>query len=249
MSATATSLTAPIHESSDRTRVVSHEDRGNIAMNGEQLAELLAFRAAYLEAKLVKEKILSSEQEAAEYLQEVKKFLVLCESDPARGFQVRSRMIDEVWHQFVLFTFEYTKFCRRFFGRYLHHVPSNAPKREDAREAPHTEFVAAYESVFGALPAIWDDRARVGLRTRVLRRSRESLETRRQGEKVELVTRDSDEPVVVVRIDAWGEPALRFVLEEDVFFVRELPEPLLSEDKVLLVRVLLKWPALFRIAP
>lgn len=32
-------------------------------------------------------------------------------------------VIDEMWHNFILFTREYMEFCQRFFGRYLHHAP------------------------------------------------------------------------------------------------------------------------------
>lgn len=31
--------------------------------------------------------------------------------------------LDKMWHEFILFTQEYHKFCETFFGSYLHHVP------------------------------------------------------------------------------------------------------------------------------
>jgi hypothetical protein len=34
-----------------------------------------------------------------------------------------SRAVDEAWHEMILMTREYTEFCRRAFGRYLHHSP------------------------------------------------------------------------------------------------------------------------------
>lgn len=34
------------------------------------------------------------------------------------------REIDDMWHTFLLFTHEYTDFCHRYFGEYLHHVPT-----------------------------------------------------------------------------------------------------------------------------
>lgn len=40
-------------------------------------------------------------------------------------------VLDEMWHNFVLFTKEYTAFCMDFFGYYLHHAPATA---EEERE-------------------------------------------------------------------------------------------------------------------
>jgi hypothetical protein len=34
-----------------------------------------------------------------------------------------SKAVDEAWHEMILMTREYTEFCRRAFGRYLHHSP------------------------------------------------------------------------------------------------------------------------------
>ncbi|TQV87935.1 hypothetical protein [Aliikangiella coralliicola] len=33
-------------------------------------------------------------------------------------------VIDEMWHNFVLFTKDYTNFCFHYFGYYLHHQPT-----------------------------------------------------------------------------------------------------------------------------
>jgi hypothetical protein len=228
-----------------------HEKRaGSVKLEIRSLDELMAFRAPYLEDKLVQEKILSSHEEVAAYLQEVKKYLVVSVADPSRSFPMISRMVDEVWHQFVLFTNEYVKFSMRFFGGYLHHAPSNAPKPENvpARpEAGRDGFIADYNARFGELSPLWDDAARLTVRSRVLREPVESLYVRKQGDRVELVSDIEGEPQVLVRIDAWGEAALRFLIENDVFYVRELPDRLHDEDKVLLVRMLLKRTLVFRV--
>lgn len=50
---------------------------------------------------------------------------------PPRCVMLRSMQeIDNMWHEFILFTQEYTNFCLRYFGEYLHHLPNifdNAP--------------------------------------------------------------------------------------------------------------------------
>ncbi|QDK36918.1 hypothetical protein [Bdellovibrio sp. NC01] len=33
------------------------------------------------------------------------------------------REIDEMWHEFILVTKDYTEFCQKYFGKYLHHMP------------------------------------------------------------------------------------------------------------------------------
>jgi hypothetical protein len=36
------------------------------------------------------------------------------------------REIDNMWHNFILYTHDYIAFCQRYFGEYLHHVPDVA---------------------------------------------------------------------------------------------------------------------------
>lgn len=61
--------------------------------------------------------------------------------------------IDDVWHQFVLFTSEYRRFCQATVGRFIDHRPDvpSAPVPIAAGE----NFRSAYREYFGALPAIW----------------------------------------------------------------------------------------------
>jgi hypothetical protein len=51
--------------------------------------------------------------------------------------------IDEMWHAFVLFTVEYDAFCRRCFGRYLHHAPSTRADQQRERALWDTDPEAA----------------------------------------------------------------------------------------------------------
>lgn len=37
-----------------------------------------------------------------------------------------SRAVDEAWHEFILDTRAYTRFCEEAFGEYLHHTPDEA---------------------------------------------------------------------------------------------------------------------------
>ena len=42
------------------------------------------------------------------------------------------RDIDNMWHTFILYTQDYTEFCRRYFGEYLHHQPDVADTHPQA---------------------------------------------------------------------------------------------------------------------
>jgi hypothetical protein len=48
-----------------------------------------------------------------------------------RRVAMPSKAVDEMWHEFILFTREYQAFCARAFGEFLHHTP--AVKLGDSR--------------------------------------------------------------------------------------------------------------------
>ena len=37
-----------------------------------------------------------------------------------------SQVVDDLWHEFIIYTRNYQTFCDRAFGRYLHHTPADA---------------------------------------------------------------------------------------------------------------------------
>jgi len=43
-------------------------------------------------------------------------------------------VIDEMWHNFVLFTTEYFAFCRKYFGYYIHHAPATEAEDREGSE-------------------------------------------------------------------------------------------------------------------
>lgn len=57
---------------------------------------------------------------------------------PSQCFMPRSmREIDEMWHEFILFTEDYCQFCTQYFGAYMHHLPNifdNMPRPRDVVE-------------------------------------------------------------------------------------------------------------------
>lgn len=91
-----------------------------------------------------------SEEEAQHLFEECKKFLVVCSlsKEPCSP----SEKLDEMWHHFVLHTRDYTEFCNKFFGKFIHHVPNE----EIAGPEIRVEMIRKAEQLFGQLdPMIW----------------------------------------------------------------------------------------------
>jgi hypothetical protein len=43
-----------------------------------------------------------------------------------RYVSMPSQVVDDLWHEWILYTRHYQQFCRRAFGRFLHHTPAVA---------------------------------------------------------------------------------------------------------------------------
>ena len=53
-----------------------------------------------------------------------------------RFVSMPSQAVDDLWHEFILYTREYKEFCRRAFGGFLHHTPAVAmrPSQRSSNE-------------------------------------------------------------------------------------------------------------------
>jgi hypothetical protein len=105
-----------------------------------------------------------SEAEAEELFTETKKWLWLnTRADaPALVVTFEMKMLDEMWHNFALFTPDYAKYCQDCFGAYVHHVPTNSTEKQRARddfrrdpdataERRHRELAPQYENIYDKL--------------------------------------------------------------------------------------------------
>lgn len=45
-------------------------------------------------------------------------------------------IIDEMWHEFILVTQDYTQFCNSMFGRYMHHRPDSGSDQKPELKGP-----------------------------------------------------------------------------------------------------------------
>ncbi len=203
------------------------------------MADALAYRAPFLIEKLLKNHVADTAEQAEALFTEVKRYLVLNQVDRSRIWKMYSLRVDEVWHQFVLFTGEYVDYCKNQFGRYVHHSPSNAPDRGQADRAPEAtfaEFGARYRELFGVdLPDLWDDATSVMPHRRVLNDHAGKLRLTHFDGMIDLSVMDGH---VMFSINEIASPALHFIAETGAFYVRELPGGLTDEEKVGLVSTL-----------
>lgn len=105
-------------------------------------------------------------QEVLKYLWLTQKLTLDQKNDPGnetlpyRCVMLRSmREIDEMWHEFILFTEDYCNFCQHYFGEYIHHLPNifdNLPP------SPREEVELEISKL---LPYVYDNLGEVTLRT------------------------------------------------------------------------------------
>ena len=91
-----------------------------------------------------------------------------------------SQITDDLWHEFILYTHNYEDFCRRAFGRFMHHTPAVVlgPERRDNVGLRRTWWLQGREHQPGQADA---PAAAVRDRFKARHRRRLSLRARLQG--------------------------------------------------------------------
>lgn len=67
---------------------------------------------------------------------------------------MHSPEVDEIWHNFIVFTREYGEFCQRVAGQMIHHRP-NTSRRPQLPPTSVPTFEEVYRAFFGPVPPIW----------------------------------------------------------------------------------------------
>ena len=62
----------------------------------------------------------------AQVFDALRDYFRICNAAGRRMVAMPSQAVDDAWHEFILFTRQYDSFCRRAFGRFLHHTPAEA---------------------------------------------------------------------------------------------------------------------------
>lgn len=56
----------------------------------------------------------------------LRSYFQACNQAGKKTVSMPSQVVDIAWHEFILFTRDYQQFCKRAFGRFLHHTPAEA---------------------------------------------------------------------------------------------------------------------------
>jgi hypothetical protein len=214
-------------------------------MNESLIRELLEYEAPFLIEKLRKENIVETEDEGKDLFLELKRWLILIHRDFSKNWEMYSLRVDEVWHQFILYSSEYYKFCLHFFGAYVMHSPSNAPKMEikDAKEyGSFDDFKICYKKIFNIpIPDLWFDEKSINVNRRVVNYFVKKLGIRDLKETVNLINSKGE---ILVSVNEVARDAISFIIDTPAFYVRELPGELTNDEKIALVHILVEFKLL-----
>lgn len=67
-----------------------------------------------------------SDEQRMKVQQGMRQYFEICQRARGKFISMPSQVVDDLWHEFILFTRNYETFCQKAFGRYLHHTPAEA---------------------------------------------------------------------------------------------------------------------------
>lgn len=117
----------------------------------EELKQVvLAYEHPDLIERLIQKFELTREQ-AEDAFMDMKQYLYLAGTRRGGDFSPQSEIVDEAWHNFMLFSLDYQNFCMKYFGRFIHHQPFNSsqPVECDGRGVRNTKLALKQE--FGVI--------------------------------------------------------------------------------------------------
>lgn len=133
-----------------------------------KLEAVLAYRNPDVVGRFAEDFQISA-RDAGDIFLELKRWLWLCakrkldlEAGKGEAFQIplfnEANAIDMMWHTFLLFTEDYSDFCERYFGFFIHHNPRPLAERREWQlkikadpQGAKKEREAALEKVYGYL--------------------------------------------------------------------------------------------------
>ncbi|NIA71366.1 hypothetical protein HBA54_22475 [Pelagibius litoralis] len=126
---------------------------------------IMEYPMSHVVAKFAEKHDIASDV-AQEYEKELKRYFVLTTLNPQYDYGMAGP-VDDLWHEFILYTREYHVFCQQCVGRYLHHFPErmyDANAKGDNVESNDTvewygKFLTDYTVLFGEKPPahVWPD--------------------------------------------------------------------------------------------
>ncbi len=65
-----------------------------------------------------------TDEQVRDIFEGLKDYFYICNKANNRMVAMPSKVVDDAWHEFLLFTQEYEAFSKKAFGRLFHHIPS-----------------------------------------------------------------------------------------------------------------------------
>jgi hypothetical protein len=93
-----------------------------------------------------------NDSEAQLHERELKRYLAMCIIHPQAKLGMFSPQVDNVWHNFILFTKEYAQFCYKNTGGFLHHAPTIGKQDQAEVRSNLRDFTAKYKTLFNENP-------------------------------------------------------------------------------------------------
>ena len=115
------------------------------------LEQVLAYEHPSLVQRLQK-KLSLSQPEAVQLFEDTKRFLFLYDS--TKEPLPPPTVVDKGWHNFILYTKEYSEFCQKFFGRFIHHCPNDSLAKNSSGHTVRQTIDRA-RAIFGNLSSNW----------------------------------------------------------------------------------------------
>jgi hypothetical protein len=118
--------------------------------NGDVLTRVMALDLDKVKRRLVDPKRYGVKQDVADRaIMEFKRFFFLTGTE--KPPLVPSKAVDIVWHEFLMFTKDYSQSCGRLFGKFIHHEPTDgAPEERASLESAFNRTAELYRHYFGA---------------------------------------------------------------------------------------------------
>ena len=67
-----------------------------------------------------------SDEQLDKVFQALRDYFYICNRAKRRMVAMPSQVVDDAWHEFILFTRSYERFCQQAYGKFLHHTPAEA---------------------------------------------------------------------------------------------------------------------------
>ena len=80
----------------------------------------------FLDRRLASRRPELSAEQRAEVFACLVDYFQICRTAGRNMVAMPSQAVDDAWHEFILFTRHYDRFCKQAFGRFLHHTPAEA---------------------------------------------------------------------------------------------------------------------------